>query len=193
MGTTSPEDVTQILTRAARGEETATARLPPLVYENLRALAGSYLQRERTDHTLQPTALVHEAYVKLLGGEEADWNNRAHFFAVAASAMRQILTDHARQKKAAKRGGGEHRISLSGLKTPASVESQIDLIALDEALTKLAGLSPRQNRIVEMRFLAGLDENEVAQILGVTTRTVQREWRLARAFLRSELTGHTLS
>ena len=191
MGATSPDDVTQMLTYAARGEESAVAKLLPLVYDNLRALAGSYLLNERGDHTLQPTALVHEAYMKLLGGEKSDWKDRAHFFAIAAGAMRQILADHARRKKAAKRGGGQHRVTLSGLKTPATTESQIDLIALDEALAELADLYPEQARIVEMRFLAGLTVDEVAHVLSVSKSTVERKWRMARAWLRRQLSGDT--
>ena len=189
MGTTSPDDVTQMLTRAARGEESAAANLLPLVYDNLRALAGSYFQVERSDHTLQPTALVHEAYVKLVGSEQTDWKDRAHFFAVAASAMRQILADHARRKKAAKRGGGQHRVTLTGLKTPPDLETQIDLIALDEALASLAAAYPDQARIVELRFLAGLSVDEVAHVLGVSESTVERKWRMARAWLRRGLSG----
>ena len=183
------DDVTQMLIRAACGEEPAAAKLLPVVYENLRALAGRYLLQERGDHTLQPTALVHEAYVKLLGGESSDWQNRAHFFAVAASAMRRILADHARRKKAAKRGGGRHRVTLSGLKTPPAHETQIDLIALDEALAKLADLYPDRVQIVEMRFLAGLTIDETAHVLGVSESTVERKWRVARAWLRRELSG----
>ena len=177
MGATPPDDVTQMLTCAAHGEESAVAKLLPLVYDNLRALAGSYLLNERGDHTLQPTALVHEAYMKLLGGEKSDWKDRAHFFAIAAGAMRQILADHARRKKAAKRGGGQHRVTLSGLKTPAT--------------TEMADLYPEQARIVEMRFLAGLTVDEVAHVLSVSKSTVERKWRMARAWLRRQLSGDT--
>lgn len=191
MDAPSLDDVTRILARAARGEKSAAAKLLPLVYDNLRALAGSYFVNERGDHTLQPTAVVHEAYVKLVEGERADWKDRAHFFAVAASAMRQILADHARQKRAAKRGGGQHRVTLLGLETPANGESQIDLIALDEALAKLTDAYPEQARITEMRFLAGLSVGEAAHVLGVSESTVERKWRMARAWLRRELSGDT--
>ncbi len=188
-----PEHVTLLLTRVARGERSAAEELLPLVYDNLRALAGSYFRHESPNHTLVPTAVVHEAYVKLVGGEQSGWQNRAHFFAVAASAMRQILADHARRKKAAKRGGGQHRVTLSGLVTPPTAESQIDLVALDEALARLADLYPEQARITELRFLAGLQVNEVAEILGVSESTIERKWRMARAWLRRELSGTTMS
>jgi RNA polymerase sigma factor (TIGR02999 family) len=165
-----------------------------MVYDELRALAGSYFERQSPEHTLQPTALVHEAFVKLVQPAGGEWESRSHFFAVAAKAMRQILADHARRKKAAKRGGGrQHRVTLSGLLTPPTIEQQIDLIALDAALETLARLSPRQSQIVEMRFLAGLDEREVAHVLNVTTRTIQREWRMAKAFLWRELSGDSQS
>ncbi len=189
MGTESPREITEMLARVEQGDESAIATLLPRVYGELRALAGSYFRSERPEHTLQPTALVHEAYVRLAGSESAGWENRAHFFAIAAQVMRRVLTDHARAKKSSKRGSGHKRITLSGLLTPSSEEMQIDLFALDEAMTRLSELFPRQGRIVEMRFLGGLDENEVAYVLGVTTRTVQRDWRMAKAFLRVELKG----
>jgi RNA polymerase sigma-70 factor, ECF subfamily len=183
----TPEQLTELLARVAGGDESGAATLVPVVYRELRALAGHYFRQQRPDQTLQPTALVHEAFLKLVGSAGSGWESRAHFFAVAARAMRQILTDHARRRSAARRGGGSDRVTLSGLATPAGGDSPIGLLALDEALNRLAELSPRQARIVEMRFLAGLDEKEVAHVLAVTTRTVQREWRVARAFLRAEL------
>jgi RNA polymerase sigma factor (TIGR02999 family) len=179
-------EVAGILSRMRRGEASAASELLPHVYEELRALAGSYFRNQSPDHTLQPTALVNEAFAKLAHWD-GEWESRAQFLAVAAKAMRQILADHARRKEAAKRGGGQARVTLSGLTTPWPQEQQIDLIALDEALAKLARLSPRQGQIVTMRFLAGLDEREVAHVLNVTTRTVQRDWRMAKAFLRAEL------
>lgn len=188
-----PGDITKALDKTGRGDEAAAAALLPLVYEQLRTLAGSYFRRPGPDQTLQPTALVHEAFMKLAGPTDGNWQSRAHFFAVAARAMRQILADHARRRKATKRGVGQQRVTLSGLVTPPAVETQIDLIALDEALAKLTELSPRQGRIVELRFLAGLCEDEVAHLLGVTSRTVQRDWRMARAFLRCELSGQSLT
>lgn len=190
MSDTPQGDVTEILERARQGESSAVATLLPLVYGELRALGASFLQRQGPEHTLQPTALVHEAYLKLVGPATIEWESRAHFFAVAAKAMRQILTDHARRKKAAKRGGNEERqrVTLSGLDTPLPVE-EIDLLALEDALAKLGEIDPRQCQIVEMRFLAGLKVSEVAEVLGVSTPTVEREWRMARAWLRRELGG----
>jgi len=189
----SSKEITEILARVEEGDDLAMAALLPEVYSEMRALAGSYFRNERAEHTLQPTALVHEAFVRLAGSAGASWESRAHFFAIAAQVMRRILTDHARTKKASKRGGGQERITLSGLLTPPNLTMQLDLLALDEALTKLSELFPRQGRIVEMRFLGGLNEKEVAHVLGVTTRTVQREWRMARAFLRLELKSGTES
>ena len=162
-----------------------------MVYDELRALAGSYFQVQAPNHTLEPTALVHEAYAKLAGGADDEWQNRAHFFAVAAKAMRQVLADHARRKKAAKRAGNRHRVTLSGLLTPPDGENQIDLIALDEALEKLSQRYPEQARVVELRFLAGLPLEEAAHVLGVSDSTVKRQWFLARAWLRRELSEET--
>lgn len=186
--TDSPShDLTRVLASAAGGDEAALAALFPRVYEDLRALAGDFFRREQVGHTLQPTALVHEAYARLIGATETSWQNRAHFFAVAARAMRQILADHARRKKALKRGGPDRaRVTLSGLRTPPTV-SPVDLLALDEALAKLDRIDPRQGRIVELRFLAGLSVEETAHVLGVSEPMVKREWRMARAWLRREL------
>jgi RNA polymerase sigma-70 factor (ECF subfamily) len=177
---------TAILARVRQGDASAAAELLPFVYDELRALASGFFRRQNPNHTLQPTALVHEAFAKLAGWSD-EWESRAQFLAVAAKAMRQVLADHARSKRAAKRGGGRGRVTLSGLATPPVEPTPIDLIALDEALAELSALSPRQGQIVEMRFLAGLDEREIAHVLGVTTRTVQREWRIAKAFLRAAL------
>ncbi len=182
-------EVTRIL-QLLGGEDTdaAAAALLPLVYDQLRALAASYFARQPVGHTLQPTALVHEAYLKLAGGENARWENRAHFFAVAARAMRQILMNHARDKAAAKRGGGWHKITLDEAVTPpGSASREIDLIALDEALEKLGGLSERQARIIELRYFGGLTIDETAHVLGVGTTTVEDDWHLAKAWLRRAL------
>lgn len=184
-----PNDITEILARVESGDDSAIAALLPKVYDELRALAGSYFKHERAEHTLQPTALVHEAFLRMAGSEINGWQGRAHFFAIAAQAMRRILTDHARRKKSIKRGGDHERITLSGLLTPPNIESHLDLTDLDQAMTKLSRLFPRQGRIVEMRFLGGLNEEETAHVLGVTPRTIQRDWRLAKAFLRVELKG----
>jgi RNA polymerase sigma factor (TIGR02999 family) len=192
MGKERSQDVTEMLELSRLGDQAAGDRLLSMVYDELRALAGFYFKRQHSDHTLEPTALVHEAFIKLAGSETPDWKDRAHFMAVAAKAMRQVLADHARGKKTVKRGGGQERVTLSGLETPLHDESPIDLLDLDEALDKLSEISPRQSSVVEMRFFAGLGEDEVAHVLGVTPRTVQREWRVAKAFLRSELSGESL-
>lgn len=192
MGKDIAREITRILARNGHGEAQVAEELLPEVYGELRALAGNFFRRERPEHTLQPTALVHEAFIKMTGSTEAGWESRAHFLALAAMAMRRILTDHARRRKASKRGGGLNQVTLSGLATPSG-EEQIDLIALDDALEKLAARFPRQSRIVEMRFLAGMTTDEAAHVLGVTARTVHSDWRLAKAFLRCELSGDSLS
>ncbi len=157
----------------------------PLVYEELRALAESYLQRERPDHTLQATALVHEAYVRLVKQEDVEWQNRAHFFAVAAQAIRRILVDHARGHQSAKRGGDRQRVRLD--QDLALPEPDLDLLAVDEALEELACLHERQARIVELHFFGGLSLKEVAEYLGLSSRTIDGDWHMARAWLRSKL------
>ncbi len=186
-------EITRILARIGKDDDPAAAALLPLVYDELHALAIRYFRLETPAHTLQPTALVHEAFVKLTGAAELHWKDRAHFFAIAARAMRRVLTDHARRRKAAKRGGKAQRLTLSGLVTPATKEAEIDLVAIEDALAGLAERAPRQARIVELRFLAGLTERETAHVLETPLRTVQRDWRAARAFLRCELSGDCLS
>ena len=187
MDNSAKGDVTQILARVSQGERSAVNALLPLVYDQLRALGASYFRQRQPEQTLQPTALVHEAYLKLVGPGEIAWQSRAHFFAVAAMAMRQILTDHARRKKAMKRGGEDwERITLSGLQTPVA-DSAIDLVSLDGALTRLAEADARQAQVVEMRFLAGLTVEEVAEVLNLSVATIEREWRMAKAWLRREL------
>ncbi len=182
-------EVTQILNELSGGDEQAAARLLPLVYDELRALAGSFFARQTPGHTLQPTALVHEAYLKLAGSEGVGWESRAHFFAVAARAMRQVLMNYARDKAAAKRGGGGwERITLDEAVTPpGSAEREIDLLALDEALERLNTLSDRQARAIELRFFGGLTIAEAAHVLGVGTTTVEDDWHLAKAWLAREL------
>jgi RNA polymerase sigma factor (TIGR02999 family) len=161
--------------------------LLPLVYEQLRALANSHFRGRPAGQTLQPTALVHEAYLKMVNQTGAAWKNRAHFFAVAATAMRQILQDRARRRRAAKRGGGDgQRLTLDGLQTPSG-QSIIDMVALDDALTQLAELDPRQARIVELRFFGGLTNDEVAEVLNLSTRMIEKEWRKTRAWLSAQL------
>lgn len=186
MGPSDNADITRILQRASDGDDSAVNRLMPLVYDELRALAESYLQRERPDHTLQATALVHEAYVRLVRQEDVEWKNRAHFFAVAAQAIRRILVDHARTRQRAKRGGDRQRVRLDE-DVALLEERELDLLALDEALGRLATLHERQARIVELRFFGGLGLKEVAEILEVSPRTVDGDWSMARAWLRREL------
>ena len=189
MGSSTGE-VTRILGDLNQGDSSATERLLPLVYDELRVLAGSYFARRQAGHTLQPTALVHDAYLKLAGGE-GQWQNRAHFMAVAAKAMRQILMNHARDKAAVKRGGGAAKITIIEAVTPVTDESdadrRLDLIALDEALTKLAAVSERQARITELRFFGGLTIADTAHVVGVSTTTVEDDWHMARAWLGREL------
>jgi len=158
-----------------------------LLYGELRALAADFLVRERSDHTLQPTALVHEAWIRLSAQDDSRWANRAQFFALAAQAMRRVLIDHARRKQAGKRGGGLRRITLSPDVAPELDSSDVDLLVLDEALERLAALDARQARVVELRFFAGLTVEEVAEALGASARTVASQWRLARAWLSREL------
>jgi RNA polymerase sigma factor (TIGR02999 family) len=183
---TGRTDVTAVLENVRRGEEGAFDALLALLYKDLRRIAGSYLRAQRPDHTLQPTALVHEAYMRLVGHEGADWESRAHFLNAAAQTMRRILVDHARARKAEKRGGADVRVVLDDA-VAVTPERDLDLVALDDALTKLATASPRLSRIVELRYFGGLTAKEVAEVLGVSLTTVEREWVAARAWLRVEL------
>jgi RNA polymerase sigma-70 factor (ECF subfamily) len=186
LGVSERAHVTALLKRASDGDDSAINRLVPLVYDELRALAESYLMRERANHTLQATALVHEAYLRLVDQRDIRWKNRAHFFAVAAQAIRRILVDHARGHRRAKRGGDRQRVRLD--EDVASLEERdLDLLALDEALERLARLHERQARIVELHFFGGLSFKDVAAFLGVSARTVDGDWSMARAWLRREL------
>ncbi len=188
MASTSPTgEVTRLLGQLRGGDRDALDRLFPLVYQELRYAAERALRREAGGHTLQPTALVHEAYLKLAGGP-LESANRAHFLGIAARAMRQVLVDHARRRRAAKRGGGEAAMSLSEADVAWSVRPD-ELLGLDEALDRLAQRNDRLRRVVELRFFGGLTEDEAAVALGVTTRTVQRDWAKARAWLHKELAG----
>lgn len=180
------KSVTQLLAEWGSGNEAARDELLPLVYDELRRLARDYLRRERPDHTLQPTALVHEAYLRLAGQGAVNWQGRAHFFGIAARLMRQILINHAEGRQAAKRGGAAQRLSLSAADQLAP-ESAVDLVALDEALKALETLDARQSRIVELRFFGGLTVEEIAEVLRVSPATIKREWSSARAWLRREL------
>jgi RNA polymerase sigma factor (TIGR02999 family) len=189
-GSSSAPDATLVLERLARGDANAAVELFPLVYEQLRAMAGGYFRRQPADHTLQPTALVHEAYLKLVNQTRATWNDRAHFFAIAATAMRQILHDRARRRKALKRGGDGKRIDIEQVQTPSG-QSVIDLVALDDALTELAERDARQARIVELRFFAGLTNEEVGRVLNLSTRMIEKEWRRVRAWMATRLDDPT--
>lgn len=179
-------DVTRMLREWSAGDPSAADRLLPVVYGELHRLAASYLKRERTGHTLQPTALVNEAWLKL-AGQGSPWQNRAHFLGIAAQAMRRILVDHARRKSAQKRGEDGLRVTLADV--AAKENNEVDLVHLDVALEKLAALDERQARMVTMRFFAGLTVEETAEALGVSEKTVKRDWAAARAWLRRELTG----
>jgi RNA polymerase sigma-70 factor (ECF subfamily) len=186
MGDAGDTDITRILKEASRGGDSAVRRLMPIVYGELRALAQSYLRQERPDHTLQATALVHEAYVRLIRQEEVEWQSRAHFFGVAAQAIRRILVDHAREHQRCKRGGDRRRVQLDE-DTPALQSGNPDLLILDEAMHRLAEFHERAARVVELRFFGGLSRQETAEFLGVSLRTVADDWRLARAWLRREI------
>jgi RNA polymerase sigma factor (TIGR02999 family) len=179
-------DVTQLLQQMKEGNKKAEEQLIPLVYGELRRIARSCLRGEAAGHSLQPTALVHEAYLRLTKMTEVDWQNRSHFFAVSATVMRRILVDHARANRAHKRGNGWDPVSLKDAILPAP-ERSADILALDEALTQLARLDERQAKVVELRFFAGMNEEETGEILGISSRTVKRDWRIARAWLFKEL------
>ena len=187
-----PENITQLLVNWSEGDQKALDTLMPLVYSELRRLAGNHLRRERQNHTLEPTALVNEAYLKLIDQRNARWQNRAQFYGVAAQLMRRILVDHARQHKAAKRGGSDQqRLSITsagqlGAKECSS-EPAIDLLALHEALNELAQMDPQQSRIVELKFFGGLSIDETVEVLGIGHATVERDWKMARAWLRRKL------
>jgi len=184
--TSSPQGVTQLLVAWSQGDAQALDQLIPLVYGELRRLAGHHLRRERPGHTLQATALVHEAYLRLVNQKQVHWQNRAHFLAVAAGLMRRLLVDHARGHRRDKRGGGATLLSLdeaAGLPEARDM----DVVALDEALTRLTELDPQQSRIVELRFFGGLTVEEAAAVLGVSPDVVKYEWRLAKAWFLHEM------
>ncbi len=181
-----PGEVTQLLIDLRTGKRDAEAKLIPLVYAELRQLAAHYLRGERADHTLQPTALVHEAYIRLTKLHDIDWKGRSHFFAIAATIMRRILVDHARAQQACKREALHNAFSLEDVLI-ISPERSHELIALDEALKKLARFDDRRSKIVELRFFGGLSEEEAGAVLGVSSRTVKRDWQIAKAWLYDEL------
>ncbi|MEO0483571.1 MAG: ECF-type sigma factor [Planctomycetota bacterium] len=191
-------DATLLLQQVEQGDPRAAEALLPLVYQQLRAIAGSYFRGQRVDHTLQPTALVHEAYIKMIQAPADGWNDRTHFCAIAATAMRQILANHAEAKRAAKRGGdrggargdGAQRVPIEDITSPSG-EQNIDLIELDDALRRLQQTDERLARIVELCFFGGLTQEQAADVMGVTRRTVVRGWRQARALLNVSLTNTT--
>ena len=182
------EGVTRLLERWSKGDREALDELMPLVYQELRRLANNYLRRERANHTLQPTALVNEAYLKLIDQQRAHWQNRAHFFAVSAQLMRRILVDHARARAARKRGGSQYTVSLSHAQHAAN-EPDIELLALHEALKELAAIDPQQARIVELRYFGGLSIEETAAVMNVSHATIEREWKMARAWLYQKMSA----
>ena len=181
--TPSPEAVTQLLKDWGNGDEAALDRLMPLVYEELHRLAHQYMSRERDGHTLQTSALVNEAYCRLIDQKDVQWQNRAHFFGIAAQIMRRILVDHARSRISAKRGGAAPRVPLEEAMI-VSEERAADVVALDDALKSLMEIDPRKSQIVELRFFGGLSIEETAQVLNVSPGTVMRDWTLAKAWLR---------
>jgi RNA polymerase sigma-70 factor (ECF subfamily) len=189
----SSEQLGDLVERSQSGDETAAEQLMPVVYDELRRIAGSYMRRERPGQTIQPTALVHEAYLRLLKDKNQDWQGRTHFLAIAATSMRQILVERARAKHTQKRGAGRDRITLDeatfrdGEDASAGGDVALDLLAVDEALNRLAALDAQQARVVELRFFGGLTIEETAAALGISPATVKRDWTVAKAWLRREV------
>lgn len=188
MDPNSRTSVTELLIGWTKGDRTALDEMLPLVYSELKRLAAYYLSRERPDHTLQTTALVHEAYLRLIDQQHVDWKNRAQFLGVAAKMMRRILLNHARERAAIKRGAGAQRVSLS-LAPGTFDQPDVDLIALDDALTELSKIDSRKARLVELKFFGGMTGEEIAEVLQVSTATIDREWTLARAWLFRAIAG----
>ena len=187
MAEPAPQVVTQLLQEWSRGDQTALDKLIPIVYDELRRQAANYMRRERPGQSLQTTALVHEAYLRLVDQQAVEWQNRNHFFAIAAHVMRRVLVDHARRHQAVKRGGNDLKLlPLDDTEAARDVE-EIDLVSLDQALERLALLDEQQSRVVELRFFSGLSVEETAEVLNVSARTVKREWRVAKAWLLREL------
>ena len=191
LSNTDPQTVTRLLNQVAAGESAAAEELFPLVYDQLRALASRYFRDQAAGHTLQPTALVHEAYLKLVGPTDIHWQSRGQFLVLASKAMRSILVDHARGKNRAKRGGGWQRVSIDVAEAfrPVGGVGVLDMLALDEALNKLAELDARQEQLVELRFFGGLKAEQAAEVLGISTTTATDQWRVARAWLQRLLTA----
>lgn len=189
MSSNSSGEITQMLLELTDGNADAVDQILPHIYDELRRLAGSYLRRERSDHTLQPTALVHEAYMKLIDQRQVKWQNRAHFFGIAAQVMRRILMDHARKHLANKRGGDAEILPLEEEIFVVSPDKSNELLALDEALERLAKMDPPKARVVELRYFGGLSIEETAEVMGISVPTVNRHWKFAKAWLHSELTN----
>ena len=183
----SEGQVTQLLDRWRSGDDEALDRLIPLVHEELKRVARHHMRSERAGHTLQPTALINEAYLRLIGLTNVAWDGRSHFFAVSAGIMRRILIDHARKRQAAKRGGNQAQVPIDESLSLFAPERSEELLALDDALTRLAKLDPRQTQVVELRYFAGLTVDETAAVLGISPKTVKRDWAVARAWLRAEI------
>jgi RNA polymerase sigma factor (TIGR02999 family) len=183
--------VTRLLMAWSDGQRDALDQLVPLVYDDLRRLAAGYMGREAPGHSLQPTALVHEAYVRLIDQRRVQWRNRAHFFGVAANMMRRILVDHARKMRAEKRGGAAERVTLTA-DDVAAPDQSLDVLALHESLERLAAFDPQQERIVELRYFGGLTIEETAEVVGVSPATVVREWTIAKAWLRADMSARTV-
>lgn len=183
-----PSETTQILAALSLGDRSGTDRLIELVYDDFRQLAGKYLAAETRSNTLQPTAVVHEAFLKLVDQEDVDWRGRSHFFAVGATAMRHILVDNARSKGAIKRGADRKKVAINE-EMKISIDSVEDILAIDEALEKLATIDQQRARIVELRFFGGMTNDEVAEAMGVSKRTIQKQWAGTRVWLRAELSG----
>lgn len=186
----SPHEITELLHAWSEGEQTALGRLTPLVYDELHRLARRYMAGERPGHTLQTTALVNEAYLRLVGSDRPGWQNRAHFFAVSAQVMRRILVDWARARQAAKRGGAMRPLELEEALAVDKAQGA-ELVALDDALNALAAIDPRKSQVVELRFFGGLSVEETAAVLKVSPETVMRDWKLARSWLKRELRQET--
>ena len=183
MEAAEPAGMTKLLIDWSEGDERAVDELLPFVYQELRRLAAAYMSREREGHTLQPTALVHETYLKLIDQRKVDWKNRAHFFGLAAEIMRRILVNHARDRRAAKRGGNEEKISLTVAIDSLSSKPDFVVLALNEALERLAAIDARKARVVELKFFGGLKTDEIAEVLQISDATVERDWTFARAWL----------
>ncbi len=190
MSTASTHDVTRLLLAWNEGDPAAAERLMPVVYEHLRGLAREYMRRERGGHTLQSTALVHEAYLRMVDAKSVSWQGRAHFYSLAARAMRRILVDHARRRQALRRGGRQQRVPLEeaeGAKTPVADSQEDDLMALDTALERLTQVHARSAQVVELRFFGGMEMGDIAEVLQVNVSTVDRDWKFARVWLRRAL------